>query len=170
MWNMFEPWVVAITIGEMDYIELGYEAEYGIDFYFTEKAEADDKDILELESAEFQFDIFDNMSYDLQIAMLEDAVDNPVTEDEFEETFEAWITGDTTKMEQLVFEGIEEDEDYRDFLNIIADERNFLMVDKIEQYLQDDKTYFVVVGAAHLVGENGIINLLSGEGYTVEQQ
>lgn len=168
--NLFEPWVVATLISDLDYVALGYEVEYGIETYFLDKAEADGKDILELESAEFQLDIFDSMSYEIQIALLEDTVDNPVTEDEMEAMFEAWSTGDAAKMEQMAFEGIEEDEDYREFLSIINDDRNFLMLEKIEQYLQDDETYFVVVGAAHLVGENGLINLLDNKGYTVEQQ
>lgn len=168
--NTFEPWVVAITIADMDYIELGYEAKYGIDYHFLERAEADSKDILELETVEFQLDIFDSMSYEMQIAMLEDAIDNPVTEDDFEEMLMAWGTGDIATMEQLVFEGVEEDADYAEFLSIVNDDRNFLMVEKIEQYLRDDETYFVVVGAAHIIGENGIINLLANEGYTVEQQ
>jgi uncharacterized protein YbaP (TraB family) len=168
--NSFEPWVVAITISDMDYLELGYEAEYGIETHFLDKAEADSKDILELESAEFQMDIFDSMSYELQIMMLGDAVDNPVTEDEMEAMFEAWSTGDVAKMEQMVFEDIEEDEYSRIYSNIIIDERNFQMLEKIEQYLEDDETYLVVVGAGHLVGENGIINLLDNQGYAVEQQ
>ena len=44
--NMFEPWVVAVVITDMEYIELGYDIEYGIDMYFLDKAEADGKDIL----------------------------------------------------------------------------------------------------------------------------
>ncbi|HEY41558.1 MAG TPA: TraB/GumN family protein [Dehalococcoidia bacterium] len=168
--NLFEPWVVATLISDLDYMALGYEVEYGIETYFLNKAEADRKDILELESAEFQLDIFDSMSYEIQIAWLEDAVDNPVTENEMEALFEAWSTGDVEMMERIVFEDIEEDENYRELLSMVNDERNFLMVDKIEKYLEADKTYFVVVGTAHLVGENGIINLLDSKGYTIEQQ
>ena len=43
------------------------------------------------------------------------------------------------------------------------------MVDKIEGFLENDEIYFVVVGAGHLVGENGIINLLEEKGYITEQ-
>jgi len=168
--NSFKPWVLATIITDMDYMELGYESEYGIDTHFLEKAEADGRDILELESAEFQLDIFDSLSDELQIMLLEDAVDNPVTGDDMEALFEAWSTGDVAKMEQMVFEDIEEDENYRVFLTIIGDERNFQMTEMIEQYLQDDGIYFVVVGAAHLVGENGIINLLDSQRYQVTQQ
>jgi hypothetical protein len=168
--SSFEPWVVAITITDMDYIQLDYDYEYGIETYFLEKAETDSKDIMELESAEFQLDIFDNMSYELQLIMLEDVVDNPVTEDAMEALFDAWSTGDVAKMEQIVFEGTEDNPAYRSLNEIVIDERNFQMIEKIEQYLQDDETYFVVVGAAHLVGETGIINLLDNKGYQVTQQ
>ena len=167
--DLFEPWVVATLVSDLDYMALGYEVEYGIETHFLDKAETDGKDILELESAEFQLDIFDSMSYELQIVWLEDAVENPITGEDMEEMFEAWSTGNAAKMEEMVFEDTE-DENYREFLSIINDERNFLMVDRIEQYLQDDETYFVVVGAAHLVGENGLINLLDNKGYTVQQQ
>ena len=71
--SSFEPWVVAITIVDLDYMELGYDVEYGIDTYFLDKAQADGKDILELESVEFQLDLFDSLSGELQIMMLEDA-------------------------------------------------------------------------------------------------
>lgn len=168
--SSFEPWVVAITITDMDYIQLSYDYEYGIETYFLEKAETDGKDIMELESAEFQLDVFDNMSFELELIMLEDIIDNPVTEDEMEALFGAWSTGDVAKMEQIVFKDTEDNPAYRSLNEIVIDERNFQMIEKIEQYLQDDETYFVVVGAAHLVGENGIINLLDNKGYQVTQQ
>ena len=49
------------------------------------------------------------------------------------------------------------------------DERNKRMTDKISQYLQEDSSYFVVVGAGHLIGENGIVDLLSKRGYTAKR-
>jgi uncharacterized protein YbaP (TraB family) len=44
-----------------------------------------------------------------------------------------------------------------------------MMAEKIEEFLADDEIYFVVVGAGHLVGENGLINLLKNQGYETEQ-
>jgi len=43
------------------------------------------------------------------------------------------------------------------------------MVSKIEEFLRTKETYFVVVGAGHLVGKKGIIEMLRGKGYPVEQ-
>jgi uncharacterized protein YbaP (TraB family) len=167
--KMFEPWVVALSISDLEYMELGYDAEYGIDMYFLDKAEADGKNILELETVEFQLDIFDGLPDELQITMLEDTIDNPATKEELEELFDAWCTGDTTTMEQILFEESEGDEEYDFLQERLIDERNFQMTEKIEDYLEDDEVYFVVVGAGHLVGDNGIIKLLIEKGYKVSQ-
>jgi uncharacterized protein YbaP (TraB family) len=167
--NSFEPWVIAITISELDYMKLGYDAEYGLDLYFLNKAINDGKEILELETVEFQLDLFDSISSELQIMMLEDAIENPITKNEVEEMFNAWNTGNTTEMEKIVFEGIEEYPEYQGLYQKFMDDRNFLMVDKIEDFLQDNSIHFIIVGAGHLVGENGIINLLTENGYAITQ-
>jgi uncharacterized protein YbaP (TraB family) len=49
-------------------------------------------------------------------------------------------------------------------------ERNDAMTQKIEEFLQTDKTYFVAVGAGHLVGERGIVQQLRDKNYTVDQR
>jgi uncharacterized protein YbaP (TraB family) len=53
----------------------------------------------------------------------------------------------------------------------LLDKRNVGMTDKIKGYLTDEgkETYFIVVGAAHFVGEKGIVQLLENEGYTVDK-
>ena len=167
--NLFEPWVVATTITDMELMELGYDVEYGIETYFLNKAAVDGKDVLELESVEFQLDLFDSLSNELQIMMLEDAIENPIIEEELERMFDAWCTGDTTQMEQILFESIEEEPEYQPLYEKIFDERNFQMVEKIRGFLFDNEIYFVVVGAGHLLGENSIINLLTEKGYKVRQ-
>ena len=40
---------------------------------------------------------------------------------------------------------------------------------KIENYLQSGQVYFVVVGAAHMGGENGVLSLLRAHGYDIQQ-
>lgn len=167
--NMFEPWVVAVTIVDLEYIELGYEVEHGIETYFLNKAAVDGKVVLELETVEFQLDLFDSLPYELQITMLEDAIENPITEEEIEGIFDAWSTGGTNQMEQLLFENDEEEPRYQLLNDKIIYERNYQLVEKIESFLGDDEIYFVVVGAGHLTGEKGIINLLIQKGYKVEQ-
>ncbi len=169
LFNAFEPWVVAMEIEAIQLLNYGYTSENGIDMYFLNQARTEGKNIYELESADFQIDLVDGLSEDLQIFMLESIVEDPATKKDYEQLFESWKAGDTAKMEQIVFEE-DEDDPRTDLLNEkLLDERNFGMAEKIEGFLEDDENYFVVVGAAHLVGENGIINLLESRGYTVSQ-
>ncbi|MEW6002985.1 MAG: TraB/GumN family protein, partial [Nitrospirota bacterium] len=48
-------------------------------------------------------------------------------------------------------------------------ERNKNMTTKMEDFLKTEKTYFVIVGAGHLVGDKGILDLFIKKGYSVEQ-
>jgi len=45
-------------------------------------------------------------------------------------------------------------------------DRNHRMAERMEQYLQQGKA-FVAVGALHLPGEDGLLNLLEQQGYTL---
>jgi hypothetical protein len=73
------------------------------------------------------------------------------------------------KMEQLIFEGMETTPDIKSFYEKFLFERNLRMLDKIRQYLEQKDTTFVIVGAAHLVGEKGILKLLVQQGFTPRQ-
>jgi uncharacterized protein YbaP (TraB family) len=50
----------------------------------------------------------------------------------------------------------------------LVDDRNLTMTASLEQYLKGKESCFVVIGAAHLLGDNGIIKLLQSKGYRVE--
>jgi uncharacterized protein YbaP (TraB family) len=165
LFNSFEPWVVALTIEELLMNEYGYTGEYGIDTHFLNMAHEEGKDIFELESAEFQIELFDDFSDELQTLLLEDAVDNPPTKKDIEEMFEAWENGDILEMEAMILEDLAGNPELKPINEKLLDERNFSMVERIVEFLQDDETYFVTVGAAHLAGENGIISLLEESGY-----
>jgi len=72
-----------------------------------------------------------------------------------------WKEGDYKAMEKLALEIPGEYPEFQPIMDKLYTERNIRMVGKIEEYLKTDKTYFVVVGAAHLIGDEGIINLLN---------
>ncbi len=169
MVNTLEPWVVVTTIELLQMESFGYSGDYGIDMHFLNSAHEEGKDIIELESVEFQINLLDGFSDEIQILILEDVVENMATKEEIENLFDAWETGDVAAMENIALDDPSENPELAPVNEAFLDERNFGMVDKIEDFLKDDETYFVVVGAAHLVGENGIINLLNEKGYTTEQ-
>jgi hypothetical protein len=94
------------------------------------------------------------------LAMLNDGV---------EELMSAWRSGDTKSMEALVSRSLSEAPQLRPIFDKLFYKRNKEMGGKIDRFLQGKETVCVIVGAAHLVGKEGIIELLRDKGYSVEQ-
>jgi hypothetical protein len=166
--DAYRPWVVSMTLEQLILQSLGYLLENGIDYYFLDKA-AHTKKILELETAEYQLALLYYLPDDVMIEALQYDIDFATTPEDMEELFQAWEDGDVTRMESILFEGLTEEPGLAPYYEKLFDERNFNMAAKIEEYLADNETYFIVVGAGHLVGENGLLNLLGEKGYAIEQ-
>lgn len=173
MVNQMKPWFSAFIINQMELDKLGYSPQYGIDLYFNNKAK-DNKEILELESAEFQLDLFNNISEESQIYFLESTLSDLKTlKKSMSLIFDLWVNGDAEGLNDLIFEKAGKERQNNkiidEFYNALFDQRNINMTEKIERYLQDEKTYFVIAGAGHFLGEKGIINMLKSKGYNVTQ-
>ncbi len=81
----------------------------------------------------------------------------------------AWKNADTDKIVKVIEESAEMDNDSEKLMNELLHDRNINMANKINSYLVDGGTFYVVVGAAHLCGDKSIIELLEDMGYTVNQ-
>jgi uncharacterized protein YbaP (TraB family) len=167
--NGLRPWLILTTLEQLVWQDLGYISEYGIDYYFLEKANSEGKDIIELESAEFQLKTLSSLPDDLMVKAMEAYMEDILIKEDAEELFEAWVEGDTDAMEALVFQALIDYPELKPYSDAMFDERDFKMAENIEDYLADSETYFIVVGAGHLVGENGLLNLLDDRGYKLEQ-
>ncbi|MGZ3595181.1 MAG: TraB/GumN family protein, partial [Syntrophales bacterium] len=88
---------------------------------------------------------------------------------EVDKLVDAWKSGATEKMESTMTKSLTEDRRFNTIYDKLIYKRNSNMAQKIDGYLNTNKTYFVVVGAAHLLGDKGIIQLLKDKGYSVEQ-
>jgi uncharacterized protein YbaP (TraB family) len=166
--DAYRPWVISMTLEQLVLQSLGYLPENGIDYYFLDKA-AHTKKILELETAEYQLELLYSLPDELMIEILQYDIDFNTTSEDIETLFQAWEDGDIARMESLLFEGLIEEPKLAPYYEKLFDERNINMAAKIEEYLADDETYFIVVGAGHFVGENGLLNLLGEKGYAIEQ-
>jgi uncharacterized protein YbaP (TraB family) len=168
MLEKFKPWVVAVLIAGAGMQEKGYRAELGIDHYFQEKARKSSRPVLGLETAEFQLGLFDGMSLEEQIAFLEQTLtDTKEAPDEIGKIVDAWKRGDTQGLEKFLVK--ESFSDNPKLLAALVTDRNRRWIPAIEGFLKDSKTHMVVVGALHLVGPEGVVELLRQKGYTVEQ-
>jgi uncharacterized protein YbaP (TraB family) len=166
--NNVRPWLLALVTGA-DLGAMNYNVEYGVDVHFLNEAELSNKRILQLESAVQQITSLSDVPDEVMVKMIISDVVNYSTEQTLEFLFDAWETGNAAKMEGVMTLGTIYEPETATYLEILIDARNFKWMEKIEKYLVGDDTYFIVVGAGHLVGENGLLNLLKNKGYTLEQ-
>jgi len=167
--NKQKPWFLSMTLVALESLKLGFDPNYGIDKYFLKKAEGKKK-ILELESLDYQIDLLSNFSdKDQELFLLYTLKDLSIMEKELDKLTQAWTTGDTKGMESILTRSVSEDKRLSFIFEKLIYERNRKMVSKIEDFLGAKETYFVIVGAGHLVGDQGIIEILKGKGYLVEQ-
>ncbi|MFD2328541.1 TraB/GumN family protein [Cohnella sp. GCM10020058] len=160
----YEPWVVAQSIPTA---QEGYQANLGIDAYFMGKAVSDNKLIVPLESAESQLELFDRFSPALQEEQLQEAINaySASSGNGMDALTRMWVTGDEDALRALVKASAEDQEYYK----ALVLDRNLTMSSKIEAYLNDDQnvTRMIIVGALHMLGDDGIITRLKNDGYTV---
>lgn len=161
-----KPWLVALTISVAPAGKDGYLTEYGVDRYFLEKARGK-KQIVEIESAESQVKLFTDMTDKQQIEYLESTLsETEKLSENSQKLVAAWQSGDPQRIEAMLTpeSGIS-----ADFRKKLLDDRNPRMVDFTAQCIKNDERCFVVVGAGHIVGANGMVQLLKDRGYKVEQ-
>ncbi|MFD1884573.1 TraB/GumN family protein [Paenibacillus wenxiniae] len=169
--NEFKPWVVEMIVDSMAYSNSKYQADNGIDLYFLKQAAARKLPVIELESDQSQLSMLDNFSPQLQDLLLysalrgfEDYADGK-TDDSVDKMAETWKTGNEVELYNMTTSSA----DIPEYHKAMLVDRNLRMVDKIDGYLRNGggKQYFIVVGAAHYLSDDGIVHLLQKKGYTV---
>lgn len=170
--NNFKPTVLIQTLSMLALAKSGYKANLGVDLYFLKKAKDAKKEIVELEKVEDQLNLLlgdgetDTSEKYLYYSLCE--LDNTVAV--IDSLMYAWLEGDAERMNALVKQNEGENQEYDEYMKKLLDDRNHKMTEKVEDMLSKKNTYFVIVGAAHLVGETGIVNLLKNTGkYKVKQ-
>lgn len=161
-----KPWYGATFLTNLSMAYTDYDWDMGIDTYFMQEAVKRGLPIVELESLRLQLEMFAGFSPELQEKQLTDAISGFYAEkDNLNELTDMWRTGDLEHLTRIT-EEIAEDEEY---YNALLKDRNHGMAQKIDDYLKGDgsKTYFVIVGALHMAGEDGLVVLLEQMGYTV---
>lgn len=150
--------------------DLQENKEDALDMYFFKTAKKNGKKIVGLETMEEQINTLKSIPLDTQAKSLLNTVRNQGTEDNFDmEKLMKWYTeGNLDSLATITDIYFAEDKkEQKEFNDNFLDTRNKTMVKRMIQYLKNGNA-FIAVGAAHLPGENGIIELLRRKGYTVE--
>jgi uncharacterized protein len=162
-----KPWAVGLTMMALKLQKLGFDSRYGIDRYLANRAKDNNMPAEGLETLESQIGLLDQFSRREQESMLHQTLKELEQLDQsVEGIVQSWVMGDVKSVEKLLLEGMRKHP--KVYQKIIV-ERNQRWLPQIKRLLVQGDKVMVVVGAAHLVGPDGIIELLKGQGYTVEQ-
>jgi uncharacterized protein YbaP (TraB family) len=114
--------------------------------------------------------LFDGMPLELQEEILRGLVsEGDALRHTTDAIVEAWLRGDTERLAELALIDPRDDEGARVFYRAMYLERNQKMARKIAELIDRGGEWFVVIGAAHMVGDAGIPTLLEERGYRVRQ-
>jgi uncharacterized protein len=168
MFDQFAPWFVAEAISQMQLTQLGFDPSSGVEMYFLGRARTDGKSIAGLETAHDQLALFESMPMETQanylVSSLEQAHDLPK---EVSDMVRAWQRGDMSWFETELKSDLGRDPAVYQSLLV---SRNRKWIARIERLLDDDENYLVIVGTAHLVGRDSVIDLLKKDGIGAVQR
>jgi uncharacterized protein YbaP (TraB family) len=165
----FKPWVAIITLSSLALQSGGLSKEAGVEARFIERAGAS-METIGLETPEGQMALFDGMPLELQEEILRGLVsEGRALREATDAIVEAWRRGDTERLAELALIGFRDDEGARVFHETMYLKRNRQMARGIAELIDRGGEWFVVIGAAHMVGEEGIPRLLAERGYLVRQ-
>jgi len=165
--QQFEPWFLAITMLSLKLQSLGFNPELGVDQHFFNRSKEEEKNILAFETPEQQMDLLESLGGDDQESFLLKTIDElDEMEAGFSDLVDAWKAGDLEELNELLNKGFE---DYPALKQSLLIQRNLNWIDEIEGFTKDNENYLIIVGAGHLAGNKGLVNLLTEKGYSVEQ-
>jgi uncharacterized protein YbaP (TraB family) len=160
--------MVMLTIAALEAQKAGLDPKLGLDKHFYDRAKAAGKSVIGLETTESQIDRLDKMTPELQEQLLRSSLSEAETaRNSLKTIVSAWRRGDSSTLEKTLLTDFTQ---YPAVYQSLIVERNHNWMPQIDACLARSTPCFVVVGAAHLVGPDGLLTLLQRKGYRVEQQ
>ena len=167
MLDKFKPGLLISTLQILVFQSMGFTPQ-GVDAFFHTRAIGDGKAEGQLETVQEQIGFIEAMGEgnesEFILLSLKDLAE---TGDVLEGMIGAWRSGDTEGLSELFVEDMKVEAPA--LYDSLLLQRNLKWVPQIDSMLQDADTEFVLVGAAHIVGENGLLDLLSQKGYEINQ-
>ena len=164
----FKPWVVYLTMSGRVDSSIDFRPDLGIENHFYRMAKDAGKPTGGLESMQDQLDVFDTLPMNVQEALLKESLaftNSKKREKAFLHMVKSWHQGNLDGLEELV----ESFKRYPLYYKNLLVQRNHNWVPQIEEFLTEEKNVLVIVGAAHLPGEDGLLHLLTEKGYELER-
>jgi uncharacterized protein YbaP (TraB family) len=166
--QQLKPWLVSILLASASLKQQGVSPQDGIDAYFLKRARIDEKETIFLETADQQIQLLARTMSGKQEAILRQTLEElDVIRKSSSEMEAAWRRGDAARIEEISSTSLK---GYPEIRKKLFAERNASWAAKIDKLLARKDDIFIVVGAAHLVGKDGLLELLSRKGYKPVQE
>ena len=163
-----KPWFVSLTLVAIRLQQLGFDHSLGVDRYLAARANSNGKPMSGLETLEYQLGVMDQLSKSDQELLLRQSVGElDLLDQSIQAIVQAWLKGDGSALEPLLLGSMRE---YPEIYQKLIVDRNRRWIPQIEKMLGQTGGAMVVVGAAHLVGKDGVVEMLKARGYKVEQE
>ncbi len=163
-----EPWMISVMIPTAQMQRAGYSEEWGIDQHFFDKAKEADKPRRAFETAEEQLRLFDDLPPEKQEAYLRYSLEQADrTVENIDQLVHHWKSGNAEGIDSLVAGKMRVQAP--DLYEVLITNRNEQWMTRLTDLLEADEQPMVVVGAGHLVGEDGLVQMLDEKGYQLEQ-
>lgn len=176
IYDKYKPAFFESLLESAMYKDACMDANNGIDMHFLNLAKEEGKEILEVETLEFQYDLLTSNPIELDKLIITDYIVNyDKNISEIKDLYLTWKQGNIAEIEKQIdtlnIEGLtnEEIELINAYNQTLIIDRNYGMANTLEQYMSENKNVFCVVGLAHIVGDEGIAKLMKEKGYTVEK-
>lgn len=184
--KFYKPGLISSMLSMLQFQALGY-TEIGVDQFYFNKALADNKKLLFLETVDEQIEIICNMgdgnenqfiqyllsNYNKSLKTTSDKSSSKKRISDLENTklyitnlINSWEKGESSFMNETIDEMKISDPDLFEELSV---QRNKKWIEMIKTYCENDDVEFILFGALHLHGEEGILNMMEKEGYQIEQ-
>lgn len=167
--DRMRPWLAAMTLGQSGpsvYSAGTQKSVGGVDMQLWAWAKAAGKERGVLETAEDQVRVFADLSREQELELLTIRLEEAQrTSEALSSLVEAWKVGDTAKLDEAFNAEMSDSPALR---KAVLRDRHEKWLPQIERMMRDGRTHVVVVGTAHLVGQDSLIAILRAKGVAVE--
>ena len=162
-----KPGMLVSTLEILSMQQLGFTPQ-GVDMYFHQRAKADGKAIAGFETVEQQIGFLAGMGEgeESEFIMMSLQELEKISTD-IEILVGPWRSGNSQQMNELYVESMKNSAP--EAYDLLMASRNLKWMPEIEAMFEDADTEMVLVGVAHLVGEDGLIQMLRNRGFQLEQ-
>jgi len=167
------PFMAVSLLVFAEWARSGFTTAYGVDSYLLRKAQAEQKPIVELEGIEAQGKLMDTLTEKQVLDLFKgtlDALEEDLTTEQVKGLVDSWQRGDPATLLEVARRYNEKVPGAAEFEDKFIWQRHGEMMKKIEAWLAERRhPYFIAVGALHLAGPSGLVELLRKRGYVVRQ-